>query len=86
MSEVSTEDEALSFRIYKLLHVHDSVNNGIAYVCVIYITIKLGHNYGDLVKEDKMARACSTNDERTGYRILVGKRHKKRTMGRPRLE
>jgi hypothetical protein len=37
------------------------------------------------VKEDEMGRACSTNGEKTAYRILVGKPEGKRPLERPRL-
>jgi hypothetical protein len=42
-------------------------------------------NYNDQVKEDDMARACSTNmEKRTAYTILMGEPEGKIPLGRPR--
>jgi hypothetical protein len=43
------------------------------------------YNYNDQLKDDEMARACSTNgDKQNSYRILVGKLEGKRPLGIPR--
>jgi hypothetical protein len=42
------------------------------------------YNLNDKIKEDVMGRACSTNEKRNAYRILVGKPEEKRPLGRPR--
>jgi hypothetical protein len=34
--------------------------------------------------EDEMGRACSKNEKRNAYRILLGKPEGKRSLGRPR--
>jgi hypothetical protein len=38
------------------------------------------YNYNDEVKEEEMGRACSTNEKRNAYRILVGKPEGKRLL------
>jgi hypothetical protein len=49
----------------------------------ITCTIRQIQNYQ--VKQDEMGGACSTNENSTACRILVGKPEEKRPLGRPRL-
>jgi hypothetical protein len=42
------------------------------------------YNQNNQVKEDKMGRACSTNEKLNTYRIFVGKPKGMRQLGRPR--